>query len=558
MLRLMLPGFAALSASPLTLTTPTATGTHQLAASLTATEDSPDRIGDGPVDRLRPSQPGFAQVLQSLPVPPGIHHASTAEHRPSAATDTGYAPASASFLEAAEPDSITVDDRVVSSLSGIILPVSGQELPPQAVFAEPLLADKPNFSISATISDLISVIENDLTSPRNNESTDQVGNDLITAVADDLLTAVAADVIGDAEVVPTSVTATSLPLESAAPVTAPPPALDVDSATRPEATAVLLAPSHDTARKSPLSHPVVTLAAAAESKSAAPDIVASAVPGAVVETIQPSVISSPPSVATQVAMADPGLPEQVAMVSPRVPKQRQPKAAANKVDSIPKPENSLLPERVAIFDVTTKPAMAAGNTSLSNQPIFSEPTSTGFTEGNTSSSGYAGTAMPVSGKVENSSGAVDFSTADSNARTGSARVAVPFTESGWGQNLGRQLTVLVSRNLEHVRIQLDPPELGPLQVRIQVQNDQVTLHFSSQHAVVREALEQTVMRLQQLFSEEGMDLIDVNVSDRESSQQQQSTATPGDGHEVVEAESDDILTQSVLMPLDEGKIDYFI
>jgi len=71
-----------------------------------------------------------------------------------------------------------------------------------------------------------------------------------------------------------------------------------------------------------------------------------------------------------------------------------------------------------------------------------------------------------------------------------------------------------SQNLKSAEIQLDPAELGRLEVRISVNQDQSQVTFASPHAGVREALDSQMHRLRELFAQQGMNQPDVNVSDQ--------------------------------------------
>ena len=94
-----------------------------------------------------------------------------------------------------------------------------------------------------------------------------------------------------------------------------------------------------------------------------------------------------------------------------------------------------------------------------------------------------------------------------------------FGQQGWSDSLGRQLLVMNSQGVSSAQIRLDPPELGSLTVKIQMSSDQqASVSFVSQHAVVREALEQQLNRLQDLFKDQGLNLQDVSVSDQSPQQ----------------------------------------
>jgi len=69
-------------------------------------------------------------------------------------------------------------------------------------------------------------------------------------------------------------------------------------------------------------------------------------------------------------------------------------------------------------------------------------------------------------------------------------------------------------------IQLDPPELGAMQIRIHMHGgDQVSVSFSSPNPMVREALEQQMPRLRDMFADQGLNLQDLSVTDQSSGQQ---------------------------------------
>jgi flagellar hook-length control protein FliK len=116
-----------------------------------------------------------------------------------------------------------------------------------------------------------------------------------------------------------------------------------------------------------------------------------------------------------------------------------------------------------------------------------------------------------------------------------------FGQQGWPDNLGRQLMVMSSQGVSSAQIQLDPPELGSLMVKIQISADQQTsVSFVSQHALVRDTLEQQLSRLQDMFRDQGLNLQDVSVSDQ-APQQQEGDARgqqgQGQGNGASEQES---------------------
>ncbi len=113
------------------------------------------------------------------------------------------------------------------------------------------------------------------------------------------------------------------------------------------------------------------------------------------------------------------------------------------------------------------------------------------------------------------------SRAYANAMNSSASVPVPVGDPGWGDAVADKVMWFSANNLTSAEIHLNPPDLGPLQVRVSTQHDQASVVFTSQHAAVREALDQALPRLRDMMSGQGMQLLDVSVGGQTSQQQQQ-------------------------------------
>jgi hypothetical protein len=111
--------------------------------------------------------------------------------------------------------------------------------------------------------------------------------------------------------------------------------------------------------------------------------------------------------------------------------------------------------------------------------------------------------------------------------TAQFKVDVPPQNPQWNDQVAKRIGIMASEQLQTARIQLDPPELGALEVKIKVQHDQVSVAFASNHASVRDALESQAPRLRELLEQQGVELSDVSVSDQQKGQSQEQT--DGDG-----------------------------
>lgn len=144
---------------------------------------------------------------------------------------------------------------------------------------------------------------------------------------------------------------------------------------------------------------------------------------------------------------------------------------------------------------------------------------------------------------------------------------VPMHQAGWSEAVVDRVMLLSSQNLKSAEIQLDPAELGRLEVRISVNQEQTQVTFASANAGVREALEGQMHRLREMFTQQGMNLLDVNVSDQSLNRGWQGQG--GDGRGRGEAGNErlggadeahaalDVELKSSLPDSGRGMVDYY-
>jgi flagellar hook-length control protein FliK len=70
---------------------------------------------------------------------------------------------------------------------------------------------------------------------------------------------------------------------------------------------------------------------------------------------------------------------------------------------------------------------------------------------------------------------------------------------------------MIDRGVQHGTLRLSPENLGPMEVRITSQNDQVSVWFGAAHADTRAALENALPRLREMFAAQGLSLSDAGV-----------------------------------------------
>ena len=106
--------------------------------------------------------------------------------------------------------------------------------------------------------------------------------------------------------------------------------------------------------------------------------------------------------------------------------------------------------------------------------------------------------------------------------TPNATVAVPVGNTGWDTAFSQRVVWVASNTQQIAHLQLNPPNLGPLEVRINLTSEHAHAAFTSPHASVRDAIEAALPRLREMLADNGLSLGNVNVSSESFQQQAQS------------------------------------
>ena len=136
-------------------------------------------------------------------------------------------------------------------------------------------------------------------------------------------------------------------------------------------------------------------------------------------------------------------------------------------------------------------------------------------------------------------------------------------QPGMSEAVVERVMWLSSQNLKSAEIQLDPAELGRLEIRISLNQEQTQISFASPHASVREALEGQMHRLRDMFAQQGLDQFDVNVSDQSLARgERQADERGASGLAGGGAEAEDGLEAESLIattPLENGRglVDFY-
>lgn len=108
------------------------------------------------------------------------------------------------------------------------------------------------------------------------------------------------------------------------------------------------------------------------------------------------------------------------------------------------------------------------------------------------------------------------------------RENILFNKQELAAQMQTQVGLMLAKNMKSVDMRLDPPELGSMQVKLSIQNDQASVSFVVSNQQTKEALENSFPRLKELLEQQGLELADSDVQ-----QQQSQTGQAQDDDEDV-------------------------
>lgn len=170
------------------------------------------------------------------------------------------------------------------------------------------------------------------------------------------------------------------------------------------------------------------------------------------------------------------------------------------------------------------------------------------------------TALALSQTSSGSSAAAQAAPAPTTAAT-TASIPLPLHHPQWQDAFASRVVWQVKDGLQQVNVAINPPELGPIEVRMSLQDDKVSAHFVTAHHAVRQVIEDAMPRLREMLSQSGLNLADANVFQQAPGRDGQAQQFTGgaanlEGHELAGAEDD--VTSHTTSSLRVGLVDAYV
>lgn len=128
-----------------------------------------------------------------------------------------------------------------------------------------------------------------------------------------------------------------------------------------------------------------------------------------------------------------------------------------------------------------------------------------------------------------------------------------------------KVMLMISQKLQRFDITLDPPELGNMQVRVNLQGEQAVVSFLVQSQQTKEALEQNMHKLRDLLAEQGVDVGDANVEQQSQQSANEDGSTAQSNNHAEDnidnmAEANDVVSHTLsaqMIDSSTASVDYY-
>ncbi|HEX4327068.1 MAG TPA: flagellar hook-length control protein FliK [Burkholderiales bacterium] len=113
------------------------------------------------------------------------------------------------------------------------------------------------------------------------------------------------------------------------------------------------------------------------------------------------------------------------------------------------------------------------------------------------------------------------------AQRPSTLIEAPVGSPLFADETAQRITWLAKNGIEHAEIRVTPPDMGPIQVSIDMKQNEATINFTVHQTDTRVALEDSLHRLEEMLADSGISLAQANVGQRDAGQSQSGGQSGG-------------------------------
>jgi flagellar hook-length control protein FliK len=143
------------------------------------------------------------------------------------------------------------------------------------------------------------------------------------------------------------------------------------------------------------------------------------------------------------------------------------------------------------------------------------------------------------------------------------REAITLQHKDFANEVKDKVLIMIQHKIQRADIRLDPPELGSMQIKVQMQNEQAVVSFIVQNQQAKEVLEQNMARFKEALAESGVDVGDANVEHQDAQSGEQTANEKETGQSTTELASNELESQAQHLTAELVKgsavgVDYYV
>ncbi|NJO12569.1 MAG: hypothetical protein HC872_02900 [Gammaproteobacteria bacterium] len=104
------------------------------------------------------------------------------------------------------------------------------------------------------------------------------------------------------------------------------------------------------------------------------------------------------------------------------------------------------------------------------------------------------------------------------AETAVLQLNTPVTQPEWADGVSERVVWLTQGDVNNAQIRLNPAHLGPIEVQVNVNDDNASVTLLAHHATTREALESAAPRLREMLSAQGFTNVNIDINQQSAGQ----------------------------------------
>ncbi len=214
--------------------------------------------------------------------------------------------------------------------------------------------------------------------------------------------------------------------------------------------------------------------------------------------------------ASSVSSSDPGTMVAVATAGSRP--ATAPSAGDSGGASAPIAEVAAVPGAAGAAAVASNVTLAAARAAASAFTLQAAGVTDKHAQNGADTSDASSSADAALGLSQVSSSAVNAPDAASSTPT--FRIAANVDSADFSQGIADHVSWMVSNDLNGAKLQVNPAQLGPIELRISVTGDHAQVWMSTHSAVTRDALEASSPKLREMLGAQGFGQVSVDISQR--------------------------------------------